>query len=442
MSRFASAELGQRAVSAPLLFTNARLVDPKAGTDARGELLVADKRIVKTARKITSVPKGAETIDCAGAVVAPGLVDMQVHTGEPGAEHLETLGSASHAAAAGGITTFACMPCTDPVIDDPALVDFIQRRARDTAIVNVVPIAAATRGLAGTEMTEFGLLREAGAVAVSGGRQAIANARVMRQVLTYSRDFALPVIQAVEDADLAGEGVMHESEAATRLGLRGIPAAAELVMLERDLRLARLTGGRYHAGQLSAAESVDVLRRAKHDGLSVTGGVSVAHLTLNEYDIGAYRTFLKMCPPLRGEDDRQGLIAGLADGTIDVIVSNHDPHDVETKRRHFAESSDGAIGLETLLPATLRLVHSGDIELPALLAAMSTRPAELLGIDGGTLAPGAPADLVVFDPDTPWIVKPQDLSSRSKNTPYEDARMQGRVLRTIVAGRTVYEYAS
>ena len=440
MRRFAEPLVGQRANPRPLLFRGARLVDPAADTDTPGDLLVVDGRIVAAGPGIAA-PEGAEIIECAGAVLAPGLVDMQVHTGEPGLEHIETLASASMAAAAGGVTTMACLPTTNPVIDDPALVDFIQRRARDTAIVNVVPIAAATRALAGEDMTEIGLLRDAGAVAVSAGRRSIANAGLMRRLLTYTRNFGVLVMHEVEDRDLAGSGVMNESEAATRLGIAGIPSAAETVMLDRDLRLAALTRGRYHASQLSCADSVAAMRAAKAAGLAVTCGVSVANLTLNEYDIGAYRTFLKLRPPLRGEDDRTALVAALADGTIDVVVSNHDPQDVDTKRQPFAEASDGAIGLETLLAAALRLVHAGDIALPRLLAALSTRPAQLLGLPGGSLAEGAPADLVLFDPGAPWVVEASALSSRAKNTPFENARMQGRVLRTVVAGRSVYEYA-
>jgi dihydroorotase len=386
-------------------------------------------------------PADAEIIDCGGAVVAPGLVDMRVFVGEPGAEHRETFASAGLAAAAGGVTSIVTMPDTDPVIDDIALVDFIARRARDEAEVRVFPAAALTRGLAGKEMTELGLLREAGAVAFTDGRRTLTNAAIMRRALTYGREFGALVMHHPADPDLVGNGVMNEGEIATRLGLSGIPREAEVVVIERDVRLAALSGGRYHAAQVSCAASLDVIRRAKREGLDVTCAASVNHLTLNENDIGPYRTFFKLSPPLRHEDDRLAMVAGLADGTIDVIVSSHDPQDVDTKRHPFAEAADGAVGLGTRLAAALRLVHNGDVDLLTLIRALSTRPAELLGLEVGRLAPGAPADLVVFDPGAPWVVDADALRSRSKNTPFEGARFQGRVLRTLVAGRTVFQAA-
>jgi len=332
------------------------------------------------------------------------------------------------------------MPDTNPVIDDPALVDFMLRRARDTAVVRVHPMAAMTRRLAGEELAEFGLLQEAGAVAFTQGRRSLCDAKVMRNALTYARDFDALIVHHTEDSDLASTGVMNEGETATRLGLPGIPREAEAIMLDRDLRLARLTGGRYHAAQLSCAPALQSLRRAKQDGDRVTAGAAIAHLGLNENDVGAYRTFFKMSPPLRSEDDRRAMVEAVADGTIDVICSAHDPQDVERKRQPFAESADGAIGLETLLAVGLRLVHSGDVPLIRLVDAMSTRPAALLGLEAGTLAPGAPADLVVVDLDRPWIVKEEDLHSRSRNTAFEGARLTGKVVRTMVAGRTVYQY--
>jgi len=330
-------------------------------------------------------------------------------------------------------------PDTEPAIDDPAIVDFVLRRARDTAIVHVRPAAALTKGLQGREMTEIGLLQEAGAVAFTDGAISIANAQVMRRALTYARDVGALVAHHVADPDLVGEGVMNEGEFSSRLGLAGIPREAETVMLERDLRLVRLTGGRYHAATVSCGDSVAILREAKARGLAVTAGVSINNLALNENDIGDYRTFFKLSPPLRHEDDRQAVIAGLDEGVIDVIVSDHNPQDVETKRLPFAEAADGAVGLETLLSAALRLLHGGQIALPRLLRAMSTRPAEILGLPCGRLAKGAPADLVLFDPDEPYVLDKRDLRSRSKNTPFDEARLEGRVLLTLVEGRIVFD---
>jgi dihydroorotase len=436
-------ERQEREHAGPLGFHHVRLLDPATGRDEIGGLLIRDGRIADVGPHLTAdaFPDAAETVDGEGRVLAPGLIDMQVYTGEPGYEHRETIATASRAAAAGGVTTMVCMPDTDPVIDDAALVDYVHRLARDTAIVRVQPMAALTRGLAGTEMSEIGLLSEAGAIAFTNGRRAVASSRLMRRALTYARDFDALIVQQPQDHDLVGDGVMHEGEMATRLGLHGIPVEAETIMLSRDLKLVGLARGRYHAAQMSAAIPLTTLRRAKDRDLPVTAGVSINNLTLNENDIGAYRTFFKLSPPLRSEDDRRALVSALADGLLDVIVSGHDPQDVETKRHPFAEAEDGAIGLETLLAAALRLHHSDDVPLIRLIDAMSTRPAHILGLEGGTLAKGSPADVVFFDPDLPWIVDASALSSRSKNTPFEDARMTGRVLRTIVAGRTVYDYA-
>jgi dihydroorotase len=374
-------------------------------------------------------------------VLAPGLIDMMVFAGEPGHEHRETLATASRAAAAGGVTTIVCMPNTDPVIDDVALVDFILRRARDTALVHVHPMAAMTKGLLGGEMSEIGLLRGAGAIAFANGKASLANAKVMRNVLAYAKDFGALIMHHLEDPDLAKDGVMNEGEVATRLGLRGVPAAAEIIMLERDIRLVELTGGRYHAGQISCRASLDIIRTAKLMGLPVTCGVSINHLTLNENDIGPYRTFFKMKPPLRSEDDRRAMVEGVASGDIDVIVSAHDPRGAEGKRRPFADAADGAVGLETMLGAALQLCHNGEVEFGRLLQALTANPARLLGLPAGRLAKGAPADLVLIDLDTPWVVEPERLRSKSKNTPFDGARLQGRALLTIVAGRIVYNYA-
>jgi dihydroorotase len=326
------------------------------------------------------------------------------------------------------------------VIDNSATVDFVLRRARDTAIVNIHPMAALTKGMLGLEMTEIGLLKAAGAVAFTDGDRSVTNAQVMRRALTYARDFDALIVHHTEDPNLVGEGVMNEGEFAARLGLAGIPNAAEAVMLERDMRLAALTGGRYHAASLSCIESLEILKRARDAGLAVSASVSINHVTLNENDIGPYRTFLKLSPPLRTEDDRVALVAAVASGLIDVIMSDHNPQDVEVKRLPFAEAAAGAIGLQTMLPAALRLIHNGEMDFRTLIRAMSTRPAELLGLPGGTLRAGSPADVIVIDADTPWVLDPADLQSQCKNTPFDEARFSGRILRTIVGGRTVYEH--
>ena len=426
----------------PVALVNVRLIDSASRHERRGGVLIADGVIDDLGAHIAAGNVGdAEIIDCGGRVLAPGLIDMMVFAGEPGLEHRETLATASRAAAAGGVTTIVCMPNTEPVIDDVALVDFILRRARDTALINVHPMAAMTKGLLGAEMTEIGLLHEAGAIAFNNGKTSIANAKVMRNVLAYAKDFGALIVHHLEDPTLAPEGVMNEGEVATRLGLRGAPSAAETIMLERDIRLVELTGGRYHAGQISARASLDIIRAAKARGTAITCGVSINHLTLNENDIGPYRTFFKMNPPLRSEDDRRAMVEGVASGDIDVIVSAHDPRGAEGKRRPFAEAADGAVGLETLLGAALRLYHNGEVELNRLLEAMTASPAALLGLNSGRIAKGAPADLVLIDLATPWVVEPDALRSKSKNTPFDGARLEGRPLLTFVAGRLVYNYA-
>lgn len=427
----------------PLVLQNARIVDPSRDMDEIGDVYLRDGVVQAAGRDAHNqgVEDGAERLSCDGLVVAPGLVDMLVHAGEPGAEHRETIASASEAAAAGGVTTLVLMPDTNPVIDDPALVDFIARRARDTAIVNVRPAAATTRGLEGRELSEYGLLLEAGAVALAQPVRPITDARVLRNALSYAKDFNALVMHQPHEPTLTAGGVMNEGEMASRLGLPGIPREAESIMLERDLALARLSGGTYHATAISCAASIAALARAKADGADVTAAATIAHLSLNEIDVGSYRTFFKVTPPLRSEDDRNALVEAVADGTVDIIVSAHRPQDVEGKRQPFGEAADGAVGLETSLSAGLRLVHGERLSMKRLIEAMSTAPARRLGLEAGTLAPGAPADLVVFDPDLPWVMTEDQLRSRSANTPFEGARFAGRVLRTLVAGRMVYEYA-
>ena len=427
----------------PILLANARLIDPSSDLDGPGDVLIVDG-VIRDARRgigAAGVPEGTDIVDCGGKVVAPGLIDMRAFVGEPGANHRETFASASRAAAAGGITTIICQPDTSPVIDNSATVDFVLRRARDTAIVNIHPMAALTKGMRGEEMTEIGLLKAAGAVAFTDGARSVMNAQLMRRALTYAGDFNALIVHHTEDPHLVGEGVMNEGEFAARLGLFGVPNAAEAVVLERDMRLVALTGGRYHAASLTCVVSLEVLKRARDAGLKVSASASINHLTLNEGDIGPYRTFLKLSPPLRTEDDRRALVDAVASGLIDVVMSDHNPQDVETKRLPFAEAAAGAIGLETMLSAGLRLVHSGELDLLKLIRAMSTRPAELLGLPGGSLRPGAVADVIVLDLDVPWIVDPADLKSQCKNTPFDESRFSGRVTRTIVGGRTVHEHA-
>lgn len=425
----------------PLLILNARLIDPSSGEDGRGGILVEDGTIRASGRAVVraNAPSDCETLDAAGQIVAPGLVDMRCFLGEPGYEYRETIASGTAAAAAGGVTTIVAQPDTNPVVDDPAIVDFLLRRARDTGKVHVHAMAALTKGLHGREMTEFGLLKAAGALAFTDGARSIVNSLVMRRAMTYARDFDALIIHHVEDQFLAGEGVMAEGEFASRMGLAGIPSAAETIMLERDLALVALTGARYHVAGLSAAASLPILKRAKDRGLPVTASVSINHLTLNELDIGSYRTFCKLSPPLRTEEDRLALVEAVRDGVIDTIVSDHQPEDVETKRLPFSEASYGAIGVETMLVAGLRLVHAGALPMAMLLRAMSTTPASLLGLPGGSLAPGAPGDLVMFDPDEPWVLAREQLKSRCKNSPFDEARLTGRVSRTVVAGRTVFQ---
>jgi dihydroorotase len=423
-------------------FLNARLVDPASSKDEPGGLLVKGGVIADLGSHLRrNAPDRATVVDCKGHVLCPGLVDMQVFTGEPGQEHRETLKTASQAAAAGGVTTMVVMPDTEPVIDQVALVDFIQRRARDNAVVNVHVMAAMTRGLKGQDMTEIGLLKRAGAIAFTNGKTSVANTRVMRNALLYAKDFGAVIAHHTEDPYLTEGTVMNAGEVSTRLGLPGVHKAAETIVLERDVRLVEITGGRYHAAAISCAESLAAVRAAKAKQLPVTCGASINHLTLNENDIGPYRTFFRLKPPLRSEADRTAMVQALASGDIDVIVSSHDPQDADTKRHPFAEAADGAIGLETLLAAALRLVHNGEIGLLPLLKAMTINPARLLGLPSGRLEKGAPADLILVDLGQPWVVDKVLLKARSKNSPFDESKMQGRVLTTMVAGSVVYQYA-
>jgi dihydroorotase len=421
-------------------YVNARLFDPARKLDQTGGVLIEDGVIkwMGAAVTRTSLPEGTNITDVKGGLLVPGLIDMRVFTGEPGSEHRETLQTASRAAAAGGVTSIVIQPNTQPVMDDASIIDFVLRRAQDTADVRVYPMAAITQDLNGEKMTEFGLLKEAGAVAVTDAVHSVRNSKVLSRAMNYAGNFNLLLVQHVEDYDLAG-GVMHSGESATRLGLPGIPAAAELIALERDIRLVEMTGAPYHAAQISCEASLEVISQAKDRGLPVSCGVSINHLTLNEHDIGAYRTFFKLSPPLRREDDRKALVAGVADGTIDVIVSSHDPQDADTKRVPFSEAAFGAVGLETLLSAGLSLVHSDQLTLERLIEAMTETPARLLNIHGGRLEQGGNADLAIVDLTAPWVVDADLLKSASRNTTFETRAFEGRVMETIVGGHSVYK---
>ena len=417
--------------------TNTRLFDPASNLDEIGNILFNEEGIIACGKDIP-LPQDVTTIDGTGLVTTPGLVDMQVFIGEPGGEYRETLATASQAAAAGGVTTMIMMPDTQPVIDDAALVDYISRRARGTALVNVHPMAGITKGLDGEMMNEFGLLHEAGAVAFTDGSRSVMNARIMQKAMSYAANFNALIMHHAIDTNLVGEGVMNEGELAIRLGLSGIPVIAETIMIERDIRLVEATGARYHIAQISSRKSIDIVRQAKDKGLPVTCGVSSNHLMLNQNDVENYRTFAKLMPPLRTEEDRQALIEAIADGTIDVIVSGHNPQGEDAKRRPFGEAEFGSIGVETLLAAGLTLHHEVKVPLTRLIEAMSTTPAQLLGLSAGTLSIGHPADLILIDIDAPWIVDADNLHSRSRNAAIEGRKVQGKVTETIVSGKTVF----
>jgi dihydroorotase len=429
----------------PIAYVGARLIDPERGIDLSGGVVVADGRIADSGAHLARAgavaaagAHGMEVFDCRGACLAPGLIDIRVQAREPGEEHKETLASASEAAAAGGITTMVCLPNTQPAIDDAALVESVARRARETARIRVLTYGAATRGLAGRELTEMGLLAEAGAVGFTDATHAIADAGVMRRALAYAGMLGKVVVQHPEEPALARSGVMNEGEIATRLGLPGITPAAEAIMVERDLRLAAITRGRLHVAHVSTRAALETIRAAKAAGLAVTADTAPHYFALNELAVGDYRTFAKLSPPLRSEDDRQAVVAALADGTLDAIASDHAPHDQDSKRLPFAQAAYGTLGLETLLPVTLELVASHRLSLVAAIRLLTTRPAQILGLAGGRLAKGEPADLVLFDPERAWKVDPARLRSKAKNSVFDGRPVQGRVLRTLVAGATVF----
>jgi dihydroorotase len=422
---------------ADTLITNARLLDPASGLDAPGALLIRDGLIADCGAGLNA-PEGAIVVDAAGACLAPGLIDLRANLGEPGAEHRETIASAAQAAAAGGITTICVLPDTDPALDDPALISFIARRGEATGSVTLLPYGAATAGCAGKELAEYGLLREAGAIAFTDGVRAIASARSMRLALSYARAFGSFIVQHPEEPSLAAGGAATEGELATRLGLPGITPAAEAMMVARDIALARITGGHVHFAHISTAAALDLIRAAKAEGLAVTCDTAPPYFDLNETAIGDYRSYAKLSPPLRTEADRQAVVAALTDGTIDAIASDHQPRDADDKRLPFAQAEAGGAGLATLLGVTLARVHAGDVPLLTALGLLTARPANLLDLPQGRLAKGAPADLVLFHPDRGWKVEAGKLPGKAQNSPFDGRALEGRVLGTWKAGRRVF----
>lgn len=420
---------------------NARLLDPASDYDGPGSVLVEDGRIADVAHGAAGAPQGVQIIDSGGLCLAPGLIDIRVTTGEPGAEPKETLKSAALSAAAGGVTTMVIQPDTDPAVDDPAMVDFIQRRGAALGLVNIRVAGAATRGRDGKRMAEIGLMDEAGALYFTDGDRVIADSRTLMRVMSYAGAFNALIACRPADPWLSEGAVATSGELATRLGLSGAPAIAERIQLERDLTLVEQTGVRFLVDQISTEGALDTLARARSRGLDVAVSVSINHLCFNEIDIGDYRTFYRLDPPLRAESDRRALIEAVRDGLIDAITSAHTPAPAEDKRRPFAEAAPGAVGLETLLPAALSLHHQDGLDLLDVLRPMTAGPAGLLGLDGGVLKTGAPADLVLFDPNAPVAIDASTLRSKSKNSPFDGRLLQGRVDRTIVGGRTVYARA-
>jgi dihydroorotase len=424
------------------LFENARLIDPEALTEVIGAVLVENGLIAEiltqnadiAARKLT----GINNVDCKGQVLAPGIVDIGVKICEPGERHKESFRSAGLAAAAGGVTTMVTRPDTIPTIDTPETLEFATRRAREAAPVNVRSMAALTKGREGREMTEIGFLLDGGAVAFTDGDKVTTNTKVLTRAMTYAKSLDALIVAHPQEPGLSSGAAATSGKFAALKGLPTVSPMAERMALDRDIALVEMTGVKYHADQITTARALPALARAKKNGLDITAGISIHHLTLNELDVADYRTFFKVKPPLRSEDDRLASIQAVADGLIDIICSMHTPQDEESKRLPFEEAASGAVGLETLLPAALRLYHEGQLTLPQLFRAMSLNPAKRLGLDSGRLKIGAPADLVLFDPDTPFVLDRFKLNSKSKNTPFDDARLQGRVVGTWVNGNRVF----
>ena len=418
---------------------NAHLIDPQNGTVDQGNILIKEGVIAARGAIVSAPGKETRIIDCAGKYLAPGIIDIGVKVCEPGERHKESFKSAGLAAAAGGITTIVTRPDTVPAIDTPETLEFIRRRAMDASIVNVLPMAALTKRREGREMTEIGFLQDAGAVGFTDCDRVVRDVKVLTRALSYARSLGAWVMGHPQDPYLSEGAAVTSGKFATLRGLPGVSPLAERMGVDRDISLIEMTGASYHFDQITTARAVPALARAKSNGLNITAGTSIHHLTLNEFDVAEYRTFFKLKPPLRSEDDRLAIIDALKDGIIDIISSMHTPQDEESKRLPFEEAASGAVGLETLLPAALRLYHGGLLDLPSLFRAMSLNPAKRLGLPAGRLEVGAPADLVLFDPDAPFVLNRFGLLSKSKNTPFDEARMQGKVLCTFVNGNEVYQ---
>jgi len=418
-----------------IAYVNARLLDPATGLDAPGGLLTEGETIAQVGAGLfqDQVPEDAKVIDCQGQCLAPGLVDMRIHMS---GQNVQATGQA---AVAGGVTTAVCLPNTTPVIDDPTVVEYIARTARRAGLVKVYPYGAITKGLDGLELAEMGLLAQSGAVAFTDGLRCVANARTLAQALRYAATFGLMIVEHAEDPALSENGAMNAGETATRLGLTGIPPQAESIIVQRDLSLAQMTGGRLHIAHISTAASVDLIRHAKDAGITVTCDTAPPYFALNETAVGDYRTFAKLSPPLRTEADREAIVHGLQDGAIDAIASDHCPKSEDLKRLPFADAANGGLGLETLLAVTLELVHNGHLDLLPALGLITQHPAELLGLPAGRLKAGMAADLILFNLELGWQVKEEGLHSKAKNTPFDGRPLQGRVLRTVIDGRTVFE---
>ena len=422
-----------------LYFTNAQMIDPEAGTVTRGTLQVEGTRIAAILPDSAPIPGDADSIDCRGKYLAPGIVDLGVKVCEPGERHKESFRSAGLAAAAGGVTTMVTRPDTTPAIDNPEVLEFVTRRANEAAPVNVVPMAALTKGREGREMTEISFLMDAGAVAFTDCDRVTTDTRVFSRALTYASSLGALVIAHPQEPVLSQGAAATSGKFASLRGLPAVSPMAERMGLDRDIALVEMTGARYHADQITTARALPALARAKKNGLDITAGVGIHHLTLNALDVADYRTFFKLKPPLRDEEDRIAVVEAVASGLIDIICSMHTPQDEESKRLPFEEAASGAVGLETLLPAALRLVHSEMMDIATLWRALSFNPAQRLGLPGGRLSTGAPADLVLFDSDAPFVMDRETLRSKSRNTPYDGSRMQGKVLETYVSGTCIYK---